>query len=224
MQLAASLPLLLLALSSTASARRPASIHERQLVPASQHSHGHLFTRQSTTSPGAKMAYPEAGDTAPGKDTLPQAWIDAYDKAKGAGLIPDIPASTENAAGTVDYPSGTDMTKACSWSVSKCDTGDIWLGASTLFLASTCRCFLLPSSNVLLPSNCYPPTQPRPAMRASRSTMVQRPNRPTWSSTWSKTHRAPHTSSSEVRSTGTRTSCRPWRAPIPLVSARARAF
>ncbi|UZJ52166.1 hypothetical protein CBS101457_001486 [Exobasidium rhododendri] len=90
--------------------------------------HGSLLQKRqsSTTSPGTGTAYPAAGSDPPAANTLPQAWVDKYNQVKAAGLIPDIGIATENAAGTVSYPSGTDMTKVCSWTIQKCNDGNIF--------------------------------------------------------------------------------------------------
>ena len=80
----------------------------------------------STTSPGTGTAYPPAGADPPAASTLPKSWVDKYKEVKAAGLIPDIAPATENAAGTVDYPSGTDMSTVCSWTLQKCNDGNIF--------------------------------------------------------------------------------------------------
>jgi chitin deacetylase len=88
---------------------------------------GHLLgKRQTTTSPGTGTAYPEAGANPPAANTLPQAWVDKYHQVKAAGLIPDIPIAKENSNGMPDYPQGTDMDAACSWTLSKCNTENIY--------------------------------------------------------------------------------------------------
>lgn len=89
---------------------------------------GHLLEKRqsTTTSPGTGTAYPPAGADPPAANTLPQAWVDKYKQVKAAGLIPDIPIATESTAGTVTYPSGTDLNAACSWTLSKCNTGNIY--------------------------------------------------------------------------------------------------
>lgn len=113
--------------------------HERGLVDPSEHPAGHLFhkrasehhgitKRQLSTTSKNGMPYPPAGADPPPASSLPQAWIDRYNQKKNAGLIPNIPRSITdpNTRATV-YPAGTDMTNVCSWTVQKCDTGDIWL-------------------------------------------------------------------------------------------------
>ena len=80
----------------------------------------------STTSPGTGTAYPPAGSDSPAANTLPKVWVDKYNAVKAAGLIPNIPPSKENAAGTVDYPKGTDLNAVCSWTNQKCFNGDIY--------------------------------------------------------------------------------------------------
>lgn len=89
---------------------------------------GHLLHKrqESTTSPGTGTPYPPAGPDPPAANTLPKSWVDKYNQAKAVGLIPDIPPSKENAAGLVDYPAGTDMSKVCSWTLQKCNTGNIY--------------------------------------------------------------------------------------------------
>ncbi|KAJ9477591.1 putative Chitin deacetylase 2 (putative) [Pseudozyma hubeiensis] len=114
-----------------------AARHERGLVDPSNHPTGHLFQkrdhhgitkRQLATTSKNGMPYPPAGSDPPPASSLPQAWIDRYNEKKNAGLIPNIPRSITdpNTRATV-YPAGTDMTNVCSWTVQKCDTGDIWL-------------------------------------------------------------------------------------------------
>lgn len=113
--------------------------HERGLVDPSEHPAGHLFhkrasehhgitKRQLATTSKNGMPYPPAGADPPPASSLPKAWIDRYNQKKAAGLIPNIPRSITdpNTRATV-YPPGTDMTNVCSWTVQKCDTGDIWL-------------------------------------------------------------------------------------------------
>lgn len=114
-----------------ARANAPQNIHLRRrhadFYDVMEHAPADLAKRQaSTTSPGTGTAYPPAGSDAPAANTLPQAWVDKYNAVKQQGLIPDIPPSTENAAGTVDYPSGTDLSKVCNWSTQKCNDGDIY--------------------------------------------------------------------------------------------------
>ncbi|PWN51716.1 glycoside hydrolase/deacetylase [Violaceomyces palustris] len=125
------------------SAQSPnaAPIPRDGLVQRSAHPAGHLFSnrsvhskvrasrlrRQSSNTSKNGMPYPEAGSNPPGESTLPQIWIDRYNEKKKAGLIPDIPPSNLDPNGGVMYPEGTDMTDVCSWTVQKCDTGDIWL-------------------------------------------------------------------------------------------------
>ena len=90
--------------------------------------HGQVLQkRQATTvSPNTGTAYPEPGALPPAANTLPKSWVDKYNEVKAQGLIPDIPVAVENAAGTVDYPAGTDLSKVCSWSTQKCNDGNIW--------------------------------------------------------------------------------------------------
>lgn len=113
-----------------ARANAPDNTHLRRrhadFYDVMEHAPADLAKRQSSTSPGTGTAYPAAGPDAPAASTLPQAWVDKYNAVKKQGLIPDIPPSTENAAGTVDYPSGTDMSKVCNWSTQKCNEGDIF--------------------------------------------------------------------------------------------------
>jgi chitin deacetylase len=85
-----------------------------------------LGKRQTTTSPGTGTPYPPAGSDPPAANTLPQAWVDKYNQVKAAGLIPDIPVATENAAGMPEYPQGSDPKTICSWTLSKCNTDNIY--------------------------------------------------------------------------------------------------
>ncbi|CBQ70546.1 related to chitin deacetylase precursor [Sporisorium reilianum SRZ2] len=113
--------------------------HERGLVDPKHHPAGHLFhkradehhsltKRQLATTSKNGMPYPPAGSDPPPASSLPKAWIDRYNAKKAAGLIPDIPRSiTDPNTRATTYPAGTDMTNVCSWTVQKCDTGDIWL-------------------------------------------------------------------------------------------------
>lgn len=96
--------------------------HHKQQAAKRQSSSTLSFTGTSKNG----KPYPEAGDKPPALDTIPQAWIDAYNKAKSDGKIPDIKPSTAP-GGIVEYPADQDMTDVCSWTVQKCDTGDIWL-------------------------------------------------------------------------------------------------
>jgi chitin deacetylase len=80
----------------------------------------------STTSPGTGTAYPPAGADPIPANLLPKAWVDKYNEVKAAGLIPDIPIATEDANGAIAYPQGTDMSKVCSWTVQKCNDGNIY--------------------------------------------------------------------------------------------------
>ncbi|KAJ1032640.1 hypothetical protein NDA16_000663 [Ustilago loliicola] len=112
--------------------------HERGLVNPSEHPAGHLFNKRAEHHSITKrqlanvskngMPYPPAGSDPPPASSLPKAWVDRYNEKKAAGLIPNIPRSITdpNTRATV-YPAGTDMTNVCSWTVQKCDTGDIWL-------------------------------------------------------------------------------------------------
>ncbi|TKY84983.1 hypothetical protein EX895_006063 [Sporisorium graminicola] len=113
--------------------------HERGLVDPKHHPAGHLFDkrgdehhsltkRQLASTSKNGMPYPPAGADPPPASSLPKAWVDRYNAKKAAGLIPNIPRSITdpNTRATV-YPAGTDMTNVCSWTVQKCDTGDIWL-------------------------------------------------------------------------------------------------
>ncbi|GAC72634.1 hypothetical protein PANT_7c00195 [Moesziomyces antarcticus T-34] len=112
--------------------------HERGLVDAADHPAGHLFSKRAATHSITKrqlattskngLPYPPAGSDPPPASSLPKAWVDRYNAKKAAGLIPNIPRSITdpNTRATV-YPAGTDMTNVCSWTVQKCDTGDIWL-------------------------------------------------------------------------------------------------
>lgn len=112
--------------------------HERGLVDPSEHPAGHLFNKRAEHHSITKrqlanvskngMPYPPAGSDPPPASSLPKAWVDRYNEKKAAGLIPNIPPSITdpNTRATV-YPAGTDMTNVCSWTVQKCDTGDIWL-------------------------------------------------------------------------------------------------
>ncbi|PWN44289.1 glycoside hydrolase/deacetylase [Ceraceosorus guamensis] len=86
-----------------------------------------LKKRQATLPAvsGNGQKYPTPGEVPP-PSSLPQAWVDAYNKAKKAGQIPDIPASKETPDGLIAYPKGTDMNAVCSWTLSKCNDGDIW--------------------------------------------------------------------------------------------------
>lgn len=87
----------------------------------------YLAKRQaSTTSPNLNVPYPPAGSDAPDPKLLPKAWVDKYNAAKKAGLIPDVPLAKEDPTAGVAYPAGTDAKKACSWTVSKCNTDDIF--------------------------------------------------------------------------------------------------
>jgi chitin deacetylase len=89
---------------------------------------GHLLQKRqtTTTSPGTGTAYPAAGSDPPAASTLPQVWVDKYKKVKAAGLIPDIPLSSESSDGSISYPSGTDMSEVCSWTLDKCNDGNIY--------------------------------------------------------------------------------------------------
>ncbi|KAJ1039175.1 hypothetical protein NDA11_001458 [Ustilago hordei] len=112
--------------------------HERGLVDPAEHPAGHLFNKRAERHSITKrqlanvskngMPYPPAGADPPPASSLPKAWVDRYNEKKAAGLVPNIPPSITdpNTRATV-YPAGTDMTNVCSWTVQKCDTGDIWL-------------------------------------------------------------------------------------------------
>ncbi|PWZ03140.1 glycoside hydrolase/deacetylase [Testicularia cyperi] len=117
-----------------------AAKHNRRagLVDPNEHPAGHLFhkrdgthsiTRRQLASVSKNgLPYPEAGSDPPPQSSLPKAWIDRYNQKKAAGLIPSIPQSiTDPNTRATTYPAGTDMTNVCSWTVQKCDTGDIWL-------------------------------------------------------------------------------------------------
>ncbi|EST06259.1 Polysaccharide deacetylase [Kalmanozyma brasiliensis GHG001] len=117
-----------------------ATRHQRGLVHPSEHRAGDLFQkrgdeqhhsitkRQLASVSKNGMPYPPAGSDPPPASSLPQAWIDRYNQKKAAGLIPNIPLSvTDPVTRATAYPAGTDMTNVCSWTVQKCDTGDIWL-------------------------------------------------------------------------------------------------
>ena len=105
------------------------------LVDPSEHPAGHLFhkrdqplaKRQLPSTSKNGMPYPEAGGNPPPESSLPKEWIDRYNEKKAAGLIPDIPHSQYSDEEGTHYPAGTDLDAVCSWTVSKCDTGDIWL-------------------------------------------------------------------------------------------------
>ncbi|KDN46776.1 carbohydrate esterase family 4 protein [Tilletiaria anomala UBC 951] len=72
--------------------------------------------------------YPPAGAIAPKRSTLPTAWVTRYQAKKEAGLIPDIPQSKlDEKTGTLKYPSSVDVSKVCSWTLTNCNDGDIWL-------------------------------------------------------------------------------------------------
>lgn len=118
-----------------------ARVDRRGLVDPADHPAGKLFSkrgshpqhqgitkRQLARTSKNGLPYPAAGSDPPPQSSLPQEWIDRYTQKKAAGLIPNIPRSITdpNTRATV-YPSGTDMTNVCSWTVQKCDTGDIWL-------------------------------------------------------------------------------------------------
>lgn len=121
--------------------------HKRGLVDPSEHPAGHLFSkraekhsitkRQLATTSKNGMPYPAAGADPPPASSLPKAWVDRYNEKKAAGLIPNIPRSiTDPNTRATTYPAGTDMTNVCSWTVQKCDTGDIWLAPDN-FVAVT---------------------------------------------------------------------------------------
>ena len=51
-----------------------------------------------TKSSNLGVDYPPAGNEPPNPKLLPQAWVDKYNQVKAAGLIPNIPVATPNAA------------------------------------------------------------------------------------------------------------------------------
>ncbi|KAN0060633.1 hypothetical protein ACQY0O_007291 [Thecaphora frezii] len=73
------------------------------------------------------LPYPEAGAKPPPKSSLPKEWIDRYNEKKAAGLIPDFAPSITDGDAITGYPASVDRSKVCSWTLDKCDTGDIWL-------------------------------------------------------------------------------------------------
>ncbi|EPQ30263.1 uncharacterized protein PFL1_02379 [Pseudozyma flocculosa PF-1] len=87
-----------------------------------------MAKRQLPATSKNGMPYPEAGANPPPESSLPKEWIDRYNEKKAAGLIPNIPPSLySEGTGVTGYPPGTDLKAACSWTLSKCDTGDLWL-------------------------------------------------------------------------------------------------
>ncbi|GAA99836.1 carbohydrate esterase family 4 protein [Mixia osmundae IAM 14324] len=87
-----------------------------------------LFRRQSaagtpSTIVGLQSDYPPMDVFGPAPQ---QAWIDAYNVAKAAGLIPDIPPTTNN-QGTITYPASVANPQSdviCSWTQNKCFAHD----------------------------------------------------------------------------------------------------
>ncbi|CAD6884987.1 unnamed protein product [Tilletia controversa] len=82
------------------------------------------FTRDASND------YPPLnGEPLTGKQAKPE-WKAALKAAVQAGKIPDIPKSSSPDGGTPTYPSGTDMSKVCSWSTDQCQgPNDIHQGA-----------------------------------------------------------------------------------------------
>jgi peptidoglycan/xylan/chitin deacetylase (PgdA/CDA1 family) len=65
--------------------------------------------------------YPPPNQTAP-PAMLPQSWSDALNAAVQQGKIPNIPASTSDAAGNTAYPNGLGNSQSvCSWTTIKCN-------------------------------------------------------------------------------------------------------
>lgn len=72
-------------------------------------------SRLAKRAPGSVPPNYPAEDV-PGPTPLP-AWVEAYNTAKAAGLIPKIPQSTQNAAGEISY---NGFVGACSWTDTGC--------------------------------------------------------------------------------------------------------
>ncbi|PWN94345.1 glycoside hydrolase/deacetylase, partial [Acaromyces ingoldii] len=82
---------------------------------SSSSGHKQFVRRQSAQA----SQYPPQLQTPP-PSSLKQEWVDAYNKAKAAGKIPDVPLSTENPDGSNTYP-GTYNKDWCSWTTAKCN-------------------------------------------------------------------------------------------------------
>ncbi|KAK0536271.1 hypothetical protein OC834_001251 [Tilletia horrida] len=82
---------------------------------ASSHPHRIQFKRQASST-----QYPQLNGKPLTADQIKPEWKAALDAATKAGKIPNIPPSTSVDGGTPTYPSGTDMTKVCSWSTDAC--------------------------------------------------------------------------------------------------------
>lgn len=76
--------------------RRCGDLHD--MMPMAMKRDGLQRRQQTTVSPGTGTPYPAPGATSPSADTLPKAWVDKYNQVKAAGLIPNIPVATPNAA------------------------------------------------------------------------------------------------------------------------------
>ncbi|KAE8221881.1 hypothetical protein CF326_g8478 [Tilletia indica] len=70
--------------------------------------------RQSTDT------YPQLDGKPLAAELIKPEWKAALDAAVQAGKIPNIPVSSSPDGGTPTYPSGTDMSKVCSWSTNQC--------------------------------------------------------------------------------------------------------
>ncbi|KAE8215750.1 hypothetical protein CF327_g993 [Tilletia walkeri] len=95
---------------------------------AAKKHHGALrvkFTRSSTNT------YPELDGNALTAKHLKPEWKAALDAAVKAGKIPNIPVSSSQDGGTPTYPSGTDMSNVCNWSINQCQ------GPNDIFKAPT---------------------------------------------------------------------------------------
>lgn len=80
---------------------------------SSSSGHKQFVRRQSAQA----SQYPPQLQTPP-PSSLKQEWVDAYNKAKAAGKIPDVPLSTENPDGSNTYP-GTYNKDWCSCEFSR---------------------------------------------------------------------------------------------------------
>ena len=106
----------------------------------SMHRHKNIIhSRQSSGTTPAGNPIPAAGgtslngkrypaiDAAPPRKSLPKSWIARYNQKKQAGLIPDIPKSKEDpVSGSIKYPASAAPSEVCSWTLTGCQTGDIW--------------------------------------------------------------------------------------------------
>lgn len=86
----------------------PNKDRKRDLSNGSVH---HLFSKRQQGN------YPASDVFGP---TPLQSWIDSYDRAVTAGLIPNIPPAA-NVNAWPAYPEEADMDEICSWTISKCE-------------------------------------------------------------------------------------------------------